>query len=104
MVRLSLAFLRAAVLPLALALSACGGGGGGGGGGVTAPAAVTYYARFAYAANKNSNTVSEYFVDPTTGQLRENGYVATGLNPSAVAVDPFGRYAYVTNQSSGTVA
>src|SRR5712691_3255658 len=59
--------------------------------------------RFAYVANELNGTVSMYIVDATTGQLRHNGYVAIvgGLSPISVTVDPFGRFAYVANMSSG---
>ncbi|NTV13165.1 MAG: beta-propeller fold lactonase family protein [Desulfobulbaceae bacterium] len=56
--------------------------------------------RFAYVANNNSNTLSMYTVDSSTGALRHNGYVATETGPESVAVDPLGRFAYVVNDSN----
>src|SRR6266700_3058973 len=96
--------IKAKFLSLALFLfvTACGGGGGGGGGGT--PAAVANIPRFAYVANKNSNTVSIYTVNATTGQLRLNGYVTAEVSPASVAVDPSGRYAYVANVFDNTVS
>ena len=83
-----------------LLLAACGGGGGGGGGGGTSPNNVP---RFAYVANQGDNTVSQYTVNASTGQLRHNGYVATGSSPISVSVDPTAKFAYVANQGSGDV-
>ncbi len=44
-----------------------------------------------------TDTVSIYTVNASTGQLRANGYVPAGTQPSAVAVDPSGKFAYVAN-------
>src|SRR5258708_4969780 len=96
--------IKAKFLSLALFLfvAACGGGGGGGGGGT--PAAGSNIPRFAYVANGNSNTVSIYTVNATTGQLRSNGYVTAGTGTFSVTVDPSGRYAYVANEFGNTVS
>ena len=75
-------------------LSACGGGGGGGSAAAPPPNNVP---RFAFVANFNDNTVSSYTVNPTTGQLRHNGYVAAGIQPHSVTVHPSGKFVYVTN-------
>jgi len=53
--------------------------------------------RFAYVATLDG--IAIYIVDVTTGQLRHNGYVATGGYPS-VTVDPSGRFAYSINGSN----
>ena len=71
----SLSSLATAILFAGL-FTACGGdggdGGGGGGGGVAStPTAI--FPRFAYVANADSDTVSQYVVDSETGQLRPNG-------------------------------
>jgi|GEM_PF-1580057 len=60
--------------------------------------------RFAYVANNNSNTVSMYTVDGTTGELRHSGYVVTGTNPNSVTVDPSGKFVYVANNGSSNVS
>jgi 6-phosphogluconolactonase (cycloisomerase 2 family) len=65
--------------------------------------------RFAYATNFNDNTISLYTVNPTTGQLRANGYLFSsqiGPRSVAVAVDPKGQfaYAYVANFKSANVS
>lgn len=75
-------------------LSACGGGGGGGAAAAPSPNNVP---RFAFTANFNDNTVSSYTVNPTTGQLRHNGFVAAGSQPYSVAAHPSGKFVYVTN-------
>src|SRR5713226_6640260 len=53
--------------------------------------------RFAYVANSNSNDVSMYTINATTGALTAiaPGTIAAGRFPQAVAVDPSGRFAYV---------
>jgi 6-phosphogluconolactonase (cycloisomerase 2 family) len=89
------------------ALAACGGGGGGGGAAATPPPnnpPPNNVPRFAYVANYDDDTVSIYTVNATTGQLRHNGYVATGANPISVAVDPAGKFAYVANNGTNSVS
>ena len=59
--------------------------------------------RFVYAANASSNTISNFIFDPTTGQLRSHGFeLVSGSQPSAVAVEATGQYAYAA--SFGSVA
>ncbi len=60
-------------------------------------AAVTYTPTFAYVANQNSNNVSMYAINATTGALTSTGAVAAGTQPVSVAVAPSGRLAYVAN-------
>ncbi len=65
--------------------------------------------KFAYAPNAYSqpnNSVSEYTLDANTGVLTPTPtIVATaGNQPTAVAVDPSSRFAYVTNRLDGTVS
>lgn len=62
--------------------------------------------RFAYVANVGSggsDAVSMYRVDAASGRLVNLGNVAGGMFPSSVAVDPAGKYAYVTSRETGTV-
>ena len=95
----------ASIVALVLGLVSCSGGGGGGGGGVTPPPpGVTPSARFAYVANFGESTVSIYTVNATTGQLRHNGYVAAGSNPSSVTIAPSGKFAYVANYGSANIS
>jgi 6-phosphogluconolactonase (cycloisomerase 2 family) len=60
--------------------------------------------RFAYVANAADNTISEYTVNLSTGQLRANGYVLAGAGPFSVVVAPSGKFAYVANASSHNVS
>src|SRR5690348_15242045 len=53
---------------------------------------------FAYVANKGSNNVSAFTIDPRTGALTAVGSpAAAGTSPLSVAVDPTGKFAYVAN-------
>ncbi|MDD5007767.1 MAG: beta-propeller fold lactonase family protein [Syntrophorhabdaceae bacterium] len=60
--------------------------------------------KFAYVANKGSNTVSVYIISQTTGALTAGAPAATETSPTSVAVDPTGRFAYVANYNSNTVS
>ena len=60
--------------------------------------------RFAYVANSNDNTLSEYSVNYRTGQLRHNGYVLTGTQPISVVIHPSGRFVYVANFRDHTIS
>lgn len=67
--------------------------------------------KFAYMTNGaslpgipgSSNTISMYVIDATTGVLTPTGTIAAGDLPSSVAVDPTGKFAYVTNANSNDV-
>lgn len=74
--------------------------------------AVDPTGRFAYVANFGANnvgdpnpgtTISQYTIG-ANGTLTSNGTATTGLNPYSIAIDPTGRYAYVTNQGSDSVS
>jgi YVTN family beta-propeller protein len=69
-----------------------------------APHGPSNVPRFAYVANQKENTVSIYTVNAATGQLRHNGYVATGTGPRSVTVDPSDRFAYVANNFASDVS
>ncbi len=61
--------------------------------------------RFAYALNQFDLTITTYTVNLITGQLRASGYIQTpGSAPSNVVVDPSGKFAYVPDFTSNTVA
>ncbi len=79
----------------ALFLAACGGGTSD----LAAALPAGIVPRFAYVANSGDDTVSIYAVNATTGQLRHNGYAATGALPRSVAVDPSGKFVYVANSA-----
>ena len=67
--------------------------------------------KYAYLANGRDNTVSQYTVNQTTGALTAMtpatvaaGGTSGSENAWRVAVDPKGKYAYVTNYFDGTVS
>jgi YVTN family beta-propeller protein len=69
--------------------------------------------KFAYAADGgslvvgafgSSPSVSMYTIDSTTGALTSTGRIAAGSVPDSVAVDPTGKFAYVTNFGSNDVS
>jgi len=62
------------------------------------------FGKFVYVANANSNNVSMYTIDATTGALTSTGTIAAGTSPSSVAVDPSGKFAYVANSFSSSVS
>lgn len=79
--------------------------------GSTAPRGVALHpsATYAYVVASGTNEVYQYTVGMTaqTALLNKAGTassVATGTTPYNIAVDPSGRYAYVTNYGSGTVS
>jgi 6-phosphogluconolactonase (cycloisomerase 2 family) len=63
----------------------------------TAP--VSYMPKFLYATNITSNNLSAFGVDANTGALSQivGEPFATGANPFGVAVDPWGKFVYVSN-------
>jgi DNA-binding beta-propeller fold protein YncE len=69
--------------------------------------------KFAYAADGGafpagsfggSSSVSMYTVNSTTGALTSIGMIAAGAGPDSVAVDPAGKFAYVSNFASNDVS
>jgi YVTN family beta-propeller protein len=71
--------------------------------------------KFAYAADGGacpvcggsfggSSSVSMYTVNSTTGALASIGMIAAGTGPDSVAVDPAGKFTYVTNFGSNDVS
>jgi 6-phosphogluconolactonase len=50
--------------------------------------------RFAYGANAADWSLTQYRVDPASGQLRHNGNIATGVFPAALIVHPSGRFLF----------
>jgi 6-phosphogluconolactonase (cycloisomerase 2 family) len=67
-------------------------------------AAAPVYPRFAYVANSESDTVSAYAVEASTGRLKFIGKAPSGDAPYAIAADPSGKYLYVTNYGGGTIS
>jgi len=55
-------------------------------------------------ANHDSNNISAYTIDQTSGALTAVGTpVAAGLGPSSIAIDPHGKFLVVTNNVSDDV-
>jgi 6-phosphogluconolactonase (cycloisomerase 2 family) len=58
-----------------------------------------------YVTNEESNTVSAFRINGTTGELTPLGSpVATGSGPEGVTVDPSGKFAYVTDGRDNTIS
>src|SRR6185295_13642097 len=64
--------------------------------------AVTADGKSAYVTNVNSDTVSQYTIDPSTGTLspKTPATVATGDGPVGVAATPDSTSAYVVDQGT----
>jgi YVTN family beta-propeller protein len=66
--------------------------------------------KFAYLADVSNgfpgenNNVSMYNINATTGALTSIGTIAAELSPSSIAIDPSGKFAYVTNSGSNGVS
>lgn len=61
------------------------------------------FPRYVYVPNFNSDVVSTYRVDGTTGDLNYAGGAPTGTGPVGIAIHPSGDFAYVVNQTSNNV-
>jgi YVTN family beta-propeller protein len=57
-----------------------------------------------WVVNNSANTVSTYAYDSVTGLLSANATVASGLSPSALAVDIGGYYLYAANEAGNSVS
>ena len=59
---------------------------------------------FAYVANRYSNNVSAYAINPSNGALTEvkGSPFAADYGSYAVAIDPTGRFAYIANDGTGS--
>ena len=86
-------------------------GTGGPGGDYPNSLVVDPSGKFAYAADGGvlpsgsfggSNNVSMYTIDSTTGALTLMGAIAAGNGPDSVAVDPSGKFVYVTNENESS--
>jgi 6-phosphogluconolactonase len=69
--------------------------------------ACTQTGRFAFVANRVSNSVSAYGIDSANGALVAVGgqpFPVTGTTPTALAVDPNGQFLYVANSGSNNVS
>jgi YVTN family beta-propeller protein len=71
--------------------------------------AVDPAGNFVYVATQNTTpglagSLSMYAINATTGALASIGTIAAGTDPVSVAVDPAGKFAYVTNSGSNDVS
>jgi 6-phosphogluconolactonase len=78
-------------------------------GGVPLSVAVDPAGKFVYVATANATpgsagSVSMYAINATTGALASIGTIPAGTDPVSVAVDPAGKFAYVTNSGSNDVS
>jgi len=67
----------------------------------------TQTGRFASVANRQSNTISGFGIDPASGALLPlagSPFAAGGTAPAALSVDPNGQFLFVANNTSNTVA
>jgi YVTN family beta-propeller protein len=78
-------------------------------GGVPVSVAVDPAGKFVYVATQNitpglAGSVFMYTINATTGALASIGTIAAETYPASVAVDPAGKFAYVTNSGSNDVS
>ena len=78
-------------------------------GGVPIYVAVDPAGKFVYVATANATpgsagSLSMYAINATTGALASTGTIVAGTDPVFVAVDPAGKFAYVTNFGSNDVS
>jgi DNA-binding beta-propeller fold protein YncE len=71
--------------------------------------AVDPAGKFVYVATANATpglagSLSTYAINTTTGVLVSTGTIGAGTDPSFIAVDPTGEFAYVTNSGSNNVS
>ncbi len=69
-------------------------------------AAIDPSVNFLYVADLNSNQLSGYRIDPSTGALTafSPATVSTGSRPVFVAIHPGGQYLYVANNGSDSIS
>jgi 6-phosphogluconolactonase (cycloisomerase 2 family) len=81
-----------------------------GAGGCPGPLAVDPSGKFAYVVdggnlNGDGAGVSMYAINASTGVLTSiGGIIDAGLCPSSIAIDPSGKFAYVTDQFSSSIS
>ena len=71
---------------------------------VSGSAAVRYTPKFAYTMNLSADSISVFTINNTTGVLASAGPdVPAGDGPTKMAIEPYGKFAYVTNSGTGVV-
>jgi len=67
----------------------------------------TQTGRFAYVANRQSNSISAFAIDQSSGELvplAGSPFASNGTTPTALTVDPNGQFLYVANSGSNSVS
>jgi 6-phosphogluconolactonase len=67
----------------------------------------TQTGRFAYVANRQSNSISGFGIDSATGALvalSGSPFASSGTTPTAITVDPNGQFLYAANAGSNNVS
>ncbi len=77
---------------------ATGEGGGAG------DAAIVDYARYVYAADGGSGTISIYGVNASTGEMSSRGYALAGLSPMQLLVSPDQQFLFAASNSGSVGA
>lgn len=63
-----------------------------------------------HVSPSHNGCISAYSINSTTGALTSinvsgsSNYIDTGVSPSSIAIDPAGKFVYVTNQADNTVS
>ena len=72
---------------------------------VAGESGIRRVARSLVAVHSGSSDVRSYTIDDATGELSDGGLppIASGTTPVGVAVDPQGRFAFVTNRDSNEI-
>lgn len=65
---------------------------------------LTPNGRFLYAAERTSNSLGAFSVEPATGKLTYLSSTPTEKQPRGFAIDPTGRYAVVSGEKSDTIS
>jgi len=60
--------------------------------------------RFVHVAGKSSGDVTSYRINAQNGTLTQTGVSLTGVDPSAIAIDPRLRYAWVSSAGSAAIS
>lgn len=60
--------------------------------------------RFVHVAGKISGDVTSYRINAQDGTLTQTGVASTGTDPTAIAIDPRLRYAWISNAGSSSIS
>jgi len=68
--------------------------------------AISSNGKYIYTTNAGDNTISEFVLDQESGSIRQltgSPIQSGGRNPSGIAIDSHGRFAYVANFNSNEI-